>query len=73
MISQGLDLHNKIYFTNWYEWNPITKTLLKVMLIQAQQPVYVKIGKVAPMTLETFKGIASTCYSYYTMLQRIRE
>lgn len=72
LTNEGLSLYNEIYFTNWYEWNQDTKMLLKFMLQQAQQPIYMKIGKIAPMTLETFKKIGNASYSYYTLFQKMR-
>lgn len=71
-MLQGIEIHNVIYFTNWYEWNQDTKMLLKSMLFQAQKPVFVNIGKIAPMTLETFKKIGNATYSYYNLFQKMR-
>lgn len=71
-VSQGLDVCNEIFFTNWYNWNQESKMLLKLMLLQSQKPFFMNMGMLAPMTLDTFKRICNTTYSYYTMMQRMR-
>lgn len=73
LTNEGIDVHNEIYYTNWYNWSEKNKTLLKIMLQQAQQPNFIKIGKVGSLTLDTFKTIGNTTYSYFTMLQRMRS
>lgn len=73
IVFQGFNIHSEIYSTNWYEWNQDTKMLLKFMMLQAQQPVYIKIGQIAPMTLDTFKQIGNTTYKYFTMMQNMRK
>lgn len=45
---------------------------MKQMLLQAQQPVHMNISVLAPMTLETFKRIGNTTYSYFAMFQNMR-
>lgn len=72
LTSEGFAIHNEIYFTNWYEWNQEAKMFLKFMLQQAQQPIYMNIGKIAPMTLETFKRIGNVTYSYFNLFQNMR-
>lgn len=46
---------------------------MKLMLLHAQNPIYINIGKIAPMTLDTFKRIGNATFSYYTMLQKMRD
>lgn len=72
LTNLGLEICDEIYFTNWYNWNNDSKVLLKLMLFHAQNPIFMKIGKIAPMTLDTFKRIGNTTYSYFAMMQRMR-
>lgn len=73
LTDEGFLLNETIYFTNWYNWQKKSKILFQLLLMYSQRPLYMMIGNLSPVTLQTFKSIVNTSYTYFTMLQRIRE
>lgn len=66
-------LSETLYFTDWYNWPSHDKKLFQFLLQATQQPLFIKIGPQYKLTLETFKSIMNSCYSYFALLLTIME
>nr|AKO90010.1 odorant receptor 46 [Microplitis mediator] len=68
LLSHSEEIHVAVYSCNWTDLEPHQIAQLIIILVRAQRPLEITIGKFAPATLNTFAQILKTSAGYISVL-----
>ncbi|XP_026764626.2 odorant receptor 4 isoform X1 [Galleria mellonella] len=64
----SVGVSDAVFASGWYNCNPRCRRALLLMLQRSQRPLYFTALKFSSITLNTFRSILTTSYSYFTLL-----
>ncbi|KAM7350383.1 odorant receptor 30a-like [Cochliomyia hominivorax] len=71
LYDQSLLVAIAAYDCSWFDFDVTTQKILKLMILRAQKPCAILVGKVYPMNLELLQSLLNATYSYFTLLKRV--
>uniref|UniRef100_A0A1A9WER3 Odorant receptor n=1 Tax=Glossina brevipalpis TaxID=37001 RepID=A0A1A9WER3_9MUSC len=71
LYDQSLLVAEAAYDSDWFDFNVMTQKILHLLILRAQKPCAILIGKIYPMNLEMLQSLLNTTYSYFTLLKRL--
>ncbi|XP_068082063.1 odorant receptor 83a-like [Anabrus simplex] len=72
LMEQQESIAGAVYDSRWYDCPESFRRSLRIIVLQARQPVKVTAGKVGSLDMDTFSGTLSKAFSYFTVLREIR-
>ncbi|XP_075169839.1 odorant receptor 10-like [Haematobia irritans] len=67
--SESLKIADAAYNVNWNQSNTKIRKCIQILIQRSQTPIKIRAGGKFPMTLEAFKSLLNTTYTYFTMLR----
>ncbi|XP_073823823.1 odorant receptor 30a-like [Musca autumnalis] len=71
LYDESLKVAIAAYESNWFDFDVSTQKTIKLLILRAQKPCAILVGKVYPMNLEMFQSLLNATYSYFTLLKRL--
>ncbi|XP_059049030.1 odorant receptor 4-like [Achroia grisella] len=68
IFTTSLGVSDAVYESGWYNCDIRSRRALLLMLERSQRPLYFTALKFSPITLNTYRSILTTSYSYFTLL-----
>ncbi|VEN35991.1 unnamed protein product [Callosobruchus maculatus] len=62
---------DSLYMTDWCSSSRRFKQCMLIMMQRMGRPLYISIGKFAPLTMDTFVNVVRVSFSYATMLKAV--
>ncbi|XP_051176044.1 odorant receptor 9a-like [Leptopilina boulardi] len=72
LINHSIDIGVQVYNSNWEDCDPQLVQSLMLIIIRSQRPLTLTGGKFFLMSLDTFKNIMLSGWTYATFLQSIK-
>ncbi|ALC40569.1 Or49b [Drosophila busckii] len=69
--EQNLNIAIAAYETEWFTFDFRLRRNISLMIMRAQRPAAIRLGNIKPITLELFKQLLNTTYTFFTVLKRI--
>nr|ALR72557.1 odorant receptor OR12 [Colaphellus bowringi] len=73
IIYKSAQISNAAYNTPWTECDLRFKKILLQFLIQTKKPIQIKVGGLFAMSIDAFKSVVQSSYSYFTLLKRLQD
>ncbi|GLV31106.1 Odorant receptor 85b [Carabus blaptoides fortunei] len=73
LIDESTGIGLDAYETNWYDSSVSVQKDLLLMILRSQKPLTLSAASLGVMSLETYLGVLSTAYSYFTLLLNMKK
>ncbi|XP_075237935.1 odorant receptor 23a-like isoform X2 [Lycorma delicatula] len=70
-IYQTSNLHQSVYFCNWFDESQPFKTSLSIIQCRTNRPFIILAGKTVPVTLKSFIKCLQAAFSYFNLLRAL--
>ncbi|XP_052753868.1 odorant receptor 4-like [Galleria mellonella] len=68
IYRESVSVSDAVFESEWYNFNPRCQRALLLMLQRSQKPLYFTAMKFSSITLNTYRSVLTTSYSYFTLL-----
>lgn len=62
---KGLDIPSALFECEWLESSRTFRTDMIITMIRMKRPLYLTVGKFAPLTLGTFVSVRTSSFSFF--------
>ncbi|GLV44631.1 Odorant receptor 67c [Carabus blaptoides fortunei] len=73
LIDESTGIGLDAYETNWFDNSVSVQKDLMLMILRSQKPLTLSAASLGVMSLETYLGVLSTAYSYFTLLLNMKK
>ncbi|XP_011704104.1 PREDICTED: odorant receptor 49b-like [Wasmannia auropunctata] len=73
LITQCEGVYQAVYEYRWYELEPKQARNLILLMVRANKPLYVTVGRIFPLTMNTFCSLLKTSGGYISVLLARRD
>lgn len=73
LLEESKMIGYSLYQSSWYRYPSKLKKYIYLFLLGSERPLFISIGYIYPMTLETFQSVINAAYTFYTVLKRMNE
>ncbi|KAG8295280.1 Or2ap [Homalodisca vitripennis] len=73
IIDESEKLHLAMYACDWYNRPKPFKTSLRIMITVGSRPLFLKVGGLYPLSMESYGSIMKAIYSYVNILLSLQK
>ncbi|XP_058974337.1 odorant receptor 30a-like [Musca domestica] len=73
VFDESLNVGTAAYESEWFDVDVDTQRTLRLLILRAQKPCAILVGRVYPMNLELLQSLLNTTYTYFTLLRNVYD
>lgn len=71
LLLESTTIQDSCYLSDWINFDTKVRKTLFIIMERSKRPVYLTAGKFANLSLDSFKSILKSAYSYFALMQTL--